>query len=113
MDETKGLVFNNDKNLTVGLVFKVMTHVTRGPMTFFRIYSGKLNASTNLVNTRTGKKLLVRNLLVMHGDTPEEVKSVSAGDIGVIPGYETEFKTGDTFVSSAAGKKRWGQLNQV
>ncbi|KAI5958424.1 MEF2 [Candida margitis] len=110
MDDARGLVFNNDKNLTVGLVFKVMTHATRGPMTFFRVYSGKLNASTNLVNTRTGKKLLVRNLLVMHGDTPEEVKSISAGDIGVIPGYETEFKTGDTFVCSAVGKKSMGPL---
>ncbi|KAG5417422.1 MEF2 [Candida metapsilosis] len=110
MDDTRGLIFNNDRNLTVGLVFKVMTHATRGPMTFVRVYSGKLNASTNLINTRTGKKLLVRNLLVMHGDTPEEVKSVSAGDIGVIPGYETEFKTGDTFVCSAVGKKAVGPI---
>ncbi|KAI5958112.1 MEF2 [Candida theae] len=110
MDDTRGLIFNNDKNLTVGLVFKVMTHATRGPMTFVRVYSGKLNASTNLINTRTGKKLLVRNLLVMHGDAPEEVKSVSAGDIGVIPGYETEFKTGDTFVCSAVGKKAMGPM---
>lgn len=110
MDDARGLIFNNDRNLTVGLVFKVMTHATRGPMTFVRVYSGKLSTSTNLINTRTGKKLLVRNLLVMHGDTPEEVKSVSAGDIGVIPGYETEFKTGDTFVCSAVGKKSMGPI---
>lgn len=107
VDGEKGLVVANDNNLTLALAFKVMTHSTRGPMTFVRVYSGKLNAASNLINTRTGKKLLIRKLLVMHGDSPEEVKSISAGNIGVIPGYETDFQTGDTLVSSAVAKRNF------
>ncbi|KAI5951381.1 MEF2 [Candida jiufengensis] len=109
--DSKGLIFNNDHNLTVGLAFKVMTHATRGPMAFVRVYSGKLSASSNVVNTRTGKKLLIRKLLIMHGDAPEEVKSVGAGNIAVIPGYDTEFQTGDTLVST--GKKSVGSLEST
>ncbi|KAI5960119.1 MEF2 [Candida pseudojiufengensis] len=106
--DSKGLIFNNDHNLTIGLTFKVMTHATRGPMAFVRVYSGKLSASSNIVNTRTGKKLLIRKLLIMHGDSPEEVKNVGAGNIAVIPGYDTEFRTGDTIV--ATNKKSIGAL---
>ncbi|KAI3405875.2 MEF2 [Candida oxycetoniae] len=109
-----GLIFNNDPRLTVGLVFKMMTHATRGPMTFIRVYSGKLVANTSLVNTRTGKKHLIRKLLIMHGDQPEEVKHIGAGNIGVIPGYDTEFQTGDTIVaSSITGKKTVGAMEST
>ncbi|KAL6453384.1 MEF2 Ribosome-releasing factor 2 [Candida maltosa Xu316] len=103
----KGLVVGNDSNLTLALAFKVMTHATRGPMTFVRVYSGKLVSNSQLLNTRTGKKLNAKKLLILHGDTPEEVKSISAGNIGVIPGYETEFQTGDTLVANAVGKKNF------
>ncbi|CAI5757306.1 unnamed protein product [Candida verbasci] len=104
-DQQKGLIVDNNSNLTLSLAFKVMTHATRGPMTFVRVYSGKLNSNSNLINLRTGKKILIKKLLIMHGDNPEEVKSISAGNIGVIPGYEFDFQTGDTLISSAVGKQ--------
>lgn len=99
MDAQKGLVINKNPNLTVALAFKVITHATRGVMTFFRVYSGKLTSNTTVINTRTGKKLSFRKLLLIHGDEPENVTSIGSGNIGVISGMEDELITGDTIVS--------------
>lgn len=108
-----GLIINNDPKLTVGLVFKVMNHATRGPMAFVRIYSGKLVANSMVVNSRTGAKHSVRKLLIMHGDQPEEVKFIGAGNIGVISGFEDEFHTGDTVISHATSKKAVGTMEST
>lgn len=103
-DSAGKLIVDNNKDLTLALAFKVMT-LDRRPMTFVRVYSGRLNKSSQVVNTRTGKKMLVKSLLIMNGDSPEEIKDVELGNICVIPGYETEFQTGDTLVSHASFKK--------
>lgn len=97
--DTKGLTINKNPNLTVALAFKVMTHPARGIMTFFRVYSGKLTSNTTVINTRTGKKLHLRKLMLMHGDVPEEVLHISAGNIGVVAGTDDDIVTGDTLVS--------------
>ncbi|ODV77483.1 P-loop containing nucleoside triphosphate hydrolase protein [Suhomyces tanzawaensis NRRL Y-17324] len=110
MDVTRGLIINDKPNLTVALAFKVMTHATKGVMTFFRVYSGKLNSNTTVTNTRTGKKLLVKKLLLMHGDEPEEVKYIGAGNIGVITGHEDDIITGDTLVSHGPVSKSFTEL---
>lgn len=94
-----GVVVNNNRNLTVALAFKVMTHPARGVMTFFRVYSGKLAANSTVINTRTGKKLHLRKLMLMHGDVPEEVAHIGAGNIGVVAGTDDDIVTGDTLVS--------------
>lgn len=94
-----GVVVNKNRNLTVALAFKVMTHPARGVMTFFRVYSGKLAANSTVVNTRTGKKLHLRKLMLMHGDVPEEVAHIGAGNIGVVAGTDDDIVTGDTLVS--------------
>lgn len=99
MDPNRGLMISKDPNLTVALAFKVMTHATRGVMTFFRVYSGKLTSNTTAINTRTGKKLNLRKLLIINGDEPEYVSHVGSGNIGVISGLEDEIMTGDTIVS--------------
>ncbi|EGV64588.1 Ribosome-releasing factor 2, mitochondrial [Yamadazyma tenuis] len=98
MDSNLGIVINNNPSLTVALAFKVITDKIRGVMIFFRVYSGKLTTNTTFINTRTGKKHTVRNLLLMHGDEPEPVQAISSGNIGVIAGNE-EIITGDTLVS--------------
>lgn len=103
MDPQKGLVINNQPNLSVSLVFKVFTDSIRGVMTFFRVYSGSINVNTKFVNTRTGNVHLLRNLLLMHGDEPIPVNQISSGNIGVIAGNE-EIVTGDTLVSYGTGK---------
>jgi len=99
MDKNKGLIINKNGNLTVGLAFKVTTHPARGVMTFFRVYSGKLASNSTVMNTRTGKKIHLRKLMLMHGDAPEEVLTISAGNIGVVAGTDDDIVTGDTFVS--------------
>ncbi|KAK6201463.1 ribosome-releasing factor 2, mitochondrial [Scheffersomyces amazonensis] len=105
MDKSKGLVINNNPSLTVALAFKVMTHATKGVMTFFRVYSGKLHSNSIAINTRTGKMLQIKRLLLMHGDEPEEVKYIGAGNIGVVTGNEDDIFTGDTLVSHSPSKK--------
>lgn len=102
MDPRTGLKINNNSNLTVALAFKVITHPARGVMAFFRVYSGKLASNSVVVNTRTGKKLHIRKLTVMHGDSPEEVPYIMAGNIGLVTGTGDDVITGDTLVSHGA-----------
>ncbi|CAN3374037.1 hypothetical protein DIURU_001757 [Diutina rugosa] len=101
----QGLVINGQPTLAVALAFKVMTHATKGVMTFFRVYSGKLQANSTVVNTRSGAKLHVKKLMVMHGDMPEEVKQLKAGNIGVVLGHDDDIVTGDTLVAVANKKQ--------
>lgn len=106
MNSSQGLVVNKNPNLTLLLAFKVMTHATKGVMTFFRVYSGKIVANSLMINPRTGKVLQVRRLMIMHGDEPEEVKLISAGNIGVVIGHEDDIITGDTLVTNGAKSKK-------
>ncbi|CUM63972.1 uncharacterized protein PRCAT00001560001 [Priceomyces carsonii] len=110
LDSKKGLIFNKNPNLTVALAFKVMTHATRGVLTFFRVYSGKLMSNTTVINTRTGKKLHFKKLLLMHGEDPETVPYISSGNIGVIAGTEDDIITGDTLVSHGALNKLFSPM---
>lgn len=111
MDPSKGLLINKDPSLTVALAFKVVTDSIRGPMTFFRVYSGKLNSNSTFINTRTGEKHPTKSLLLLHGDEPEQVKFISAGNIGVIAGNE-EIITGDTLVSRSTGSKSFTDVEK-
>ncbi|RCK61040.1 Ribosome-releasing factor 2, mitochondrial [Candida viswanathii] len=99
LDKTNGLIVNGLKKTTLALVFKVMTLNNR-PMTFVRVYCGKLTKTSHLFNTRTGKRLNLKGLQIMNGDIPQDVKDVGFGNICVIPGFETELQTGDTLSSS-------------
>lgn len=111
LDTNKGIVINNDDNLTVALAFKVITDPIRGVMTFFRVYSGKLTANKPFINTRTGEKYVLRNLLLMHGDEPLPVQLISSGNIGVIASNE-DIVTGDTLVSHGALNKNFSDLEK-
>ena len=109
MDSSKGLIVNKNPNLTVALAFKVMTHASRGVMTFFRVYSGKLFSNSQVINTRTGQKLHIKKLNIMYGDEPDTVQHISSGNIGVITGFEDEIITGDTLVSHGPVKKNFSE----
>lgn len=98
-DPQRGLVVAQKPQLTVLLAFKVITSPARGVMAFFRVYLGRLVLNLVVVNTRTGKRLHLKRLMLMHGDQPEEVASVAAGNIGVVAGTGDDLVTGDTFVS--------------
>ena len=77
------------------LAFKVMTDPYVGTLTFFRVYSGVLEAGNPVMNTVKGKKERVGRILQMHSNSREEIKEVRAGDIACAVGLKNT-TTGDT-----------------
>ncbi len=77
------------------LAFKIMNDPYTGNLTFFRVYSGKLQAGEAVYNVNRDKKERISRLLKMHANQREEVKTVSAGDIVAAVGLK-HTNTGDT-----------------
>ncbi len=77
------------------LAFKLMTDPFVGHLTFLRIYSGRIESGSTLVNGATGKKERIGRLLKMHANKREEIKEAYAGDIVAAVGLKT-MSTGDT-----------------
>lgn len=77
------------------LAFKIVTDKYVGRLIFTRVYSGRLDAGTYILNTRTGKKERVSRLFQMHANKQIPIDSVEAGDIVAIVGV-SEIRTGDT-----------------
>ena len=75
--------------------FKVQNHPTRGPLVFFRVYSGVLLKGATLLNTLTHEKERPGKILQMLADEQREVESIMAGHIGAATGLK-HVKTGDT-----------------
>jgi len=78
-----------------GLVFKIATDPFVGRLAFIRAYSGKLDAGSYVLNTRTGKKERVTRLYQMHSNKQNPIDSVEAGDICAAVGFK-ELHTGDS-----------------
>lgn len=81
------------------LAFKIITDPYVGVLTFFRVYSGKLDAGSNLLNGTRNKKERIGRIVKMHADKREEVKTISAGDIAAAVGLKETY-TGDTLCDS-------------
>jgi len=77
------------------LAFKVMSDPHVGKLTYFRVYSGKLNKGDKVVNTTTGKEERIGRILRMHANSREDIDSISTGDIVAGVGIKNS-KTGDT-----------------
>jgi elongation factor G len=77
------------------LVFKIMTDPFVGQLAFFRVYSGKVDSGTAVLNSTKGTTERVGRLLQMHANKREEIKEVRAGDIGAAVGLKS-VTTGDT-----------------
>jgi elongation factor G len=77
------------------LAFKIMTDPFVGRLTYFRVYSGKLNAGSYVYNATKDKKERVARLLQMHANKREEIQEVLAGDIAAAIGLK-DTRTGDT-----------------
>jgi elongation factor G len=77
------------------LAFKIMTDPYVGTLTFFRVYSGRLQSGEHVLNTTKGKRERIGRLLKMHANKREEIKEVYAGDIAAAVGLR-ECTTGDT-----------------
>jgi elongation factor G len=78
-----------------GLVFKIMTDPFVGQLAFFRVYSGRVESGTSVLNSTKGTTERVGRLLQMHANKREEIKEVRAGDIGAAVGLKS-VTTGDT-----------------
>jgi elongation factor G len=77
------------------LAFKIMTDPFVGTLSFFRVYSGSLNAGSAVYNSTKTKRERIGRLLKMHANKREEIKEVYAGDIAAAVGLKTA-TTGDT-----------------
>jgi elongation factor G len=77
------------------LVFKIMTDPFVGQLAFFRVYSGRVESGTSVLNSTKGTSERIGRLLQMHANKREEIKEVRAGDIGAAVGLKS-VTTGDT-----------------
>ena len=77
------------------LAFKLAVDPFVGQITFFRVYSGTLEAGSYILNTRTGNKERIGRILRMHANDREEVKKVFAGEIAAAVGLK-DVRTSDT-----------------
>jgi elongation factor G len=77
------------------LAFKIMDDPFVGTITFCRIYSGKLEASSGVYNSTKDRRERVGRMLLMHANNREDIKEAFAGDIVALAGLK-EVRTGDT-----------------
>lgn len=77
------------------LAFKIATDPFVGRLCFIRVYSGKLDAGSYVLNTRSDNKERISRLYQMHANKQNPVNSVEAGDIAAAVGFK-EIRTGDT-----------------
>jgi len=82
------------------LAFKIATDPFVGTLTFFRVYSGRLESGTALYNSVKQKKERVGRMVQMHANSREEIKEVLAGDIAAAVGLK-DVTTGDTLCDQA------------
>ncbi len=77
------------------LVFKIVNDPHIGNLSYFRVYSGTIEAGTYVLNSTKGIRERVSRLILMHADDREEVDALRVGDIGAIVGLK-DSTTGDT-----------------
>ena len=93
--ETPAVRTSDDNEPFAALAFKIATDPFVGTLTFFRVYSGKLESGTGVYNAVKQKKERVGRMVQMHSNSREEIKEVLAGDIAAAIGLK-DVTTGDT-----------------
>ena len=83
------------------LAFKIMTDPFVGRLSFFRVYSGTLDAGSYVLNTSKGKRERIGRILQMHANTRQEIQTVYAGDIAAAVGLKNT-TTGDSLTDEKA-----------
>jgi elongation factor G len=81
------------------LAFKIMDDPFVGTITFCRIYSGRLESGTGVINSTKDRKERIGRMLLMHANNREDIKEAYAGDIVALAGLK-EVRTGDTLCDS-------------
>ncbi|MFC8454861.1 elongation factor G [Kitasatospora sp. NPDC057223] len=85
----------SDDEPLAALAFKIMSDPHLGKLTFVRIYSGRLEAGTAVLNAVKGRKERIGKIYRMHANKREEIESVGAGDIVAVMGLK-QTTTGET-----------------
>ena len=91
----------DDKAPFSALVFKIMTDPYVGQLAFIRVYSGRLESGTQVLNVNRDKRERIGRLLQMHANEREEIKEVYAGDIAACVGLKN-VTTGETIAAESA-----------
>ena len=89
----------NDDAPFASLAFKIATDPYVGTLTFFRVYSGRLNSGDTVYNPLKHKKERVGRMVQMHSNSREEIKEVLAGDIAAAIGLK-DVTTGETLCAT-------------
>ena len=92
---------SSDTEPFAALAFKIATDPYVGRLTFFRVYSGKIEAGSYIYNSRSRKKERVSRLFQMHSNKQNPVEVIGAGDIGAGVGFK-DIHTGDTLCDETA-----------
>jgi elongation factor G len=91
----------DDDGPFAALAFKVMSDPYVGKLTYFRVYSGTLEAGGRVLNVTTGKTERIGRLLMMHANSRQEIERVYSGDICAGIGLK-QTGTGDTLAAPDA-----------
>ncbi|MDD4606927.1 MAG: elongation factor G [Patescibacteria group bacterium] len=94
-DESEMIRKTEDDAPFCALAFKIATDPYVGKLSFFRVYSGKLEAGSYVLNTTTGDKERIGRIVRMHANHREEVDQIFAGEIAAAVGLKNT-TTGDT-----------------
>ncbi len=85
----------SDDEPLAALAFKIMSDPHLGKLTFVRVYSGRLESGTAVLNSVKGRKERIGKIYRMHANKREEIESVGAGDIVAVMGLK-QTTTGET-----------------
>ncbi len=91
----------DDSEPFAALAFKIMADPYVGKLTYFRVYSGRLESGSRVLNVNTGRTERIGRILMMHANDREEVSEVYAGDIAAAVGIK-QVVTGDTLAAPDA-----------
>src|SRR6202011_1529194 len=91
----------DDSEPFAALAFKIAADPYVGKLTYFRVYSGRLQAGSRVLNVGTGRTERIGRILMMHANDREEVAEVYAGDIAAAVGIK-QVITGDTLAAPDA-----------
>jgi len=110
IEDIKGINPKNDQEISrkpsydepfSGLAFKIATDPFVGRLCFVRAYSGKLEAGSYVLNTRSDNKERISRIFQMHANKQNQISELGAGDIGAVVGFK-DIKTGDTLCAENA-----------
>ena len=90
---------SSDDEPFAALAFKIMNDPFVGSLTFMRVYSGKVEAGSSVLNSVKNKKERFGRMLQMHSNSREDIKIAYAGDIIAVAGLK-DTTTGDTLCDS-------------